>query len=33
MILYIDGKKAVIKSGSSFEYISENRAFTDSDAF
>ncbi len=33
MNLYIDGKKAVIKSGSSFEYISENRAFTDSDAY
>lgn len=33
MILIIDGKKAVVKSGSSFEYISENRAFTDSDAY
>lgn len=33
MNLYIDGKKAVIKSGTSFEYISENRAFTDSDAY
>lgn len=33
MIIYIDGKKAVIKSGSSFEYVSENRAFTDSDAY
>lgn len=33
MNLIIDGKKAVIKSGSSFEYISENRAFTDSDAY
>lgn len=33
MDLIIDGKKAVVKSGSSFEYISENRAFTDSDAY
>lgn len=33
MNLYIDGKIAVIKSGSSFEYISENRAFADSDAY
>jgi len=33
MDLYIDGKKAVVKSGSSFEYISENRAFTDSDGY
>lgn len=33
MNLFIDGKKAVIKSGLSFEYVSENRAFTDSDAY
>lgn len=33
MNLFINGKEAVIKSGSSFEYISENRAFTDSDAY
>lgn len=33
MNLIIDGKKAVIKAGSSFEYVSENRAFTDSDAY
>ena len=33
MNLIIDGKQAAIKSGSSFEYISENRAFTDSDAY
>lgn len=33
MNLIIAGKKAVVKAGSSFEYISENRAFTDSDAY
>ncbi|MDE7180294.1 MAG: hypothetical protein K2N88_03775 [Muribaculaceae bacterium] len=33
MNLIIDGKNAVIKAGSSFEYVSENRAFTDSDAY
>lgn len=33
MNLIIDGKKAVVKAGSSFEYVSENRAFTDSDAY
>lgn len=33
MNLIIDGKQAAIKSGTSFEYISENRAFTDSDAY
>ena len=33
MNLIIDGKNAVIKAGSSFEYVAENRAFTDSDAY
>lgn len=33
MNLFINGKKAVVKAGSSFEYITENRAFTDSDAY
>lgn len=33
MDLFIDGKPAVMKSGASFEYVSENRAFSDSDAY
>lgn len=33
MNLIIDGKIAVVKAGSSFDYVSENRAFTDSDAY
>lgn len=33
MILRINGKRAVIKRGSSFEYVSENRLFTDADAY
>lgn len=33
MQLIIDGKPAVLKRGSSFEYISENRSFSDSDDF
>lgn len=33
MDIFIDGKKAVIKKGSSFDYVSENRAFSDSDDY
>lgn len=33
MILRINGKRAVLKRGSSFEYVSENRLFTDADAY
>lgn len=33
MILRINGMRAVLKRGSSFEYVSENRFFTDADAY
>lgn len=33
MQLIIDGKKAVLKKGSSFDYVSENRAFSDADDY
>jgi len=33
MNLIIDGKKAVLKEGSSFEYVSENRSFSDADDY
>lgn len=33
MQLIIDGKRAVLKNGSSFDYVSENRAFSDSDNY
>lgn len=33
MQLIIEGKPAAIKSGSSFEYVSENRFFSDADAY
>ena len=33
MILTINGKQAALKKGSSIEYVSENRIFTDSDGF
>ena len=31
--LQIDGKEAALKKGSSIEYVSENRAFTDADDY
>ena len=31
--LTIDGKEAALKKGSSIEYVSENRAFTDADDY
>ena len=31
MILMINGKQAALKNGSSIEYVSENRIFTDAD--
>ena len=31
MILTINGKQAALKKGSSIEYVSENRIFTDAD--
>lgn len=31
--LQIDGKQAALKKGSSIEYVSENRAFTDADDY
>jgi hypothetical protein len=33
MNIYVEGKLAAIKSGSSFEYVSENRLFTGSDGY
>ena len=33
MNIIINGKRAVLKKGSSFEYVSENRRFTDADAY
>ena len=33
MQLIIDGKNAVLKKGSSFDYISENRSFSDADDY
>ena len=33
MILFVNGKQATLKSGSSFEYISENRSFSDADDY
>lgn len=33
MNIIIDNKRAVLKSGSSFEYIAENRYFTGSDSY
>lgn len=33
MELIIDGKKAVLKKGTSFDYVSENRAFSDADDY
>ncbi len=33
MILTINGKQAALKKGSSIEYVSENRIFTDADDY
>lgn len=33
MELIIDGKKALLKQGSSFDYVSENRSFSDADDY
>ena len=33
MILTINGKQATLKKGSSIEYVSENRIFTDADDY
>ena len=33
MQLIIDGKDAVLKKGSSFDYVSENRSFSDADDY
>lgn len=33
MQIYVNGKLAVLKSGQSFEYVSENRLFSNSDAY
>lgn len=33
MQLIIDGKNAVLKKGSSFDYVSENRSFSDADDY
>ena len=33
MEILVNGKSAVLKKGSSFEYVAENRAFTDSDGY
>ena len=33
MQIIIDGKKAVLKKGSSFDYVSENRSFSDADDY
>ena len=33
MQIYINGKQAALKSGSSFDFVAENRAFTGSDSY
>ena len=33
MELIVEGKKAVLKKGSSFDYVSENRSFSDADDY
>ena len=33
MTILIDNQEAILKKGSSFDYISENRLFTDSDSY